>query len=71
MQSGTESSSRAIRLSEKSMPNHVEPVDRIWEKLKHRSEQIDYGTLCCEIMVHGGIIKQIDIIRTKERFRAD
>ncbi len=46
-------------------------ADGIWEKLKHRAEQIDYGSIICEIQVHGGKIRQVDITTVKERMRAD
>lgn len=46
-------------------------VDNIWEKLKRRAEQIEYGSILCEIQVHAGKIKQVDITTIKERMRAD
>jgi hypothetical protein len=46
-------------------------IDNIWEKLKRRAEQVGYGTLICEIQVHQGQIRQVDITTVKERVRAD
>ena len=46
-------------------------ADGILEKLRQRVEQIEYGSLICEIQVHQGRIKQIDITAVKERMRAD
>jgi hypothetical protein len=46
-------------------------ADNIWEKLKLRAEQVGYGTLICEVQVHQGQIRQIDITTVKERMRAD
>ena len=43
----------------------------ILEKLKRRAEQIGYGSLICEIEVHDGQIRQVDITTVKERLRAD
>lgn len=46
-------------------------ADIIWRKLKDRAEQISYGTLVCEMQVHQGRIRQVDITLIKERMRAD
>lgn len=43
----------------------------ILEKLRHRAEQVGFGCLVCEIQVHQGQIKQVDITAIKERMRAD
>jgi hypothetical protein len=43
----------------------------ILEKLKNRAEQVGYGSLICEIQVHQGKIRQVDITMVKERMRAD
>ena len=43
--------------------------DGIWEKLKRRAEQIDYGSIICEMQVHEGKIRQVDITTVKERIR--
>ena len=43
----------------------------ILEKLKKRAEQIGYGSLICEMQVHQGRIRQVDITMVKERMRAD
>jgi hypothetical protein len=43
----------------------------ILEKLKKRAEQIGYGSLICEIQVHQGKVRQVDITMVKERMRAD
>ena len=64
--------SEADRDSKKSnLSNQNKSVDNIWEKLKRRAEQIDYGSLVCEIQVHEGQIRQVDITIVKERVRAD
>lgn len=65
-------SSEQIRNSQKSiLPSQNRSVDNIWEKLKHRAEQVGYGSLVCEIHVHQGEIRQVDITTIKERVRAD
>lgn len=51
--------------------NQNKSVDNIWEKLKRRAEQVGYGTILCEIQVHQGQIRQVDITTVKERVRAD
>jgi len=51
--------------------NQNQSVDNIWEKLKLRAEQVGYGSLLCEIQVHQGEIRQVDITTVKERMRAD
>ena len=64
--------SEARQNSEKTiLPNNNNSVDNIWEKLKHRAEQIDYGSFICEIQVHGGKIRQVDVTAVKDRMRAD
>jgi hypothetical protein len=66
------STSAGIKFSTQSvLQKQFEPVDTIWEKLKCRAEQLDYGSLSCELQVHGGQIRQVDITVVKERFRAD
>jgi hypothetical protein len=58
--------------SEKSiLPSWTKPTNQIWGKLKHRAEQVGYGSLICEIQVHEGQIRQVDITMVKERMRAD
>ena len=62
----------ANQKSDKSvLPNQNKSVNNIWEKLKRRAEQVGYGTLICEIQVHQGQIRQVDITTVKERMRAD
>ncbi len=53
------------------LPSQNNSVDNIWEKLKRRAEQMGYGSLICEIQVHQGQIRQVDITTVKERMRAD
>lgn len=46
-------------------------TDAILDKLKQRVKRVGYGSLICEIHVHQGKIKQVDITTVKERMRAD
>jgi hypothetical protein len=46
-------------------------ADIIWRKLKDRAEQVSFGTLVCEMQVHQGHIRQVEITLIKERMRAD
>jgi len=58
--------------SEESVsPSGNQSVDNIWKKLKRKAEQVGYGSLICEIQVHQGEIRQVDITTVKERMRAD
>ena len=52
------------------LTNH-DKSSTILEKLRHRAEQVGFGCLVCEIQVHQGQIKQVDITAIKERMRAD
>ena len=55
-----------------TVTNHeIDRSDLILGKLKRRAEQIGYGALICEIQIHQGHIKQIEITATRERMRAD
>ncbi len=64
--------SEAERGSKKAiLPNQNKSVDNIWEKLKRRAEQVDYGSFVCEMIVHEGQIRQVDVTSVKERMRAD
>jgi len=72
MNSKKDRTSAAIQFSKQSaLPDHIEPLDTIWEKLERRAAQIDYGSLVCELQVHEGQVRQIDITVVKERIRAD
>ncbi len=63
---------RTVGNSEKAyLTNQQDKSRNILEKLRCRAEQIGYGALTCEIQVHEGQIKQVDIIAVKERMRAD
>ena len=53
------------------LPNQTKPANKIWDKLKHRAEKVGYGSMICEMQVHEGKIKQIDITMVKERVRID
>ena len=44
---------------------------RILEKLRQRAEQIGYGCLVCEVQIHDGQIRQVDVTTAKERMRGD
>lgn len=57
--------------SEKALSAKQDKTSNILEKLRHRAEQIGYGSLICEIQVHEGQIRQVDITTVKERMRAD
>ena len=62
----------AVHHSKQSiLPNHDKSVDNIWEKLKRRAGQLDYGSLLCEVQVHKGQIRQIEVTVIKEKIRAD
>ena len=52
-------------------PGPGDEADIIWRKLKERAEQVSYGTLVCEMQVHQGRIRQVDVTVVKERMRAD
>jgi len=62
---------RTVGNSEKAYLTNQDKSRNILEKLRRRAEQIGYGALTCEIQVHEGQIKQVDIIAVKERMRAD
>ena len=59
----------AIEFSEKAASTNIH--DNIWEKLKCRAQQLGYGSLTCDVQVHGGQIRQIEITVVKEKLRAD
>lgn len=46
-------------------------VNTIWQRLQEKATEIGYGSFTCEMQIHDGIIKQVDITETKERFRID
>ena len=59
-------------LEEKTVSaNQDKYTNGVLEKLKQRAEQVGYGSLICEIQVHQGKIRQVDITMVKERMRAD
>ncbi len=43
----------------------------ILEKLRQRAAAIGYGSLTCELQIHQGQIKQVEITGIKEKLRAD
>jgi len=47
------------------------PSAILLNRLVLRCEEIGYGELTCELKIHDGEIKQIDIVQTKERLRID
>lgn len=53
------------------LTNQDKSVNAIWKKLEDRAEQLGYGSLICEVQVHQGRIRQVDITTVKERMRAD
>ncbi len=57
--------------SETALLANQDKSSNLLEKLRQRAEQIGYGCLVCEIQVHQGQIKQVDITTVKERMRAD
>ena len=62
---------RIAESCDKTLLANEEKSRTILEKLRHRAEQVGYGCLVCEIQVHQGQIKQVDITAIKERMRAD
>lgn len=46
-------------------------VDMIWQHLKDKAAAIRFGVIDCQLTVHDGQIRQLDITQTKERFRVD
>jgi hypothetical protein len=62
---------RTVEGSGKAVSAKQDKTGNILEKLRHRAEQIGYGSLICEIQVHDGQIRQVDITTVKERMRAD
>jgi len=53
------------------LTNQDKSVNTIWKNLERRAEQLGYGSLVCEVQVHQGRIRQVDITTVKERLRAD
>jgi hypothetical protein len=62
---------RTVESADKGLLASHDKSSNILEKLRRRAEQIGYGCLICEIQVHEGQIKQVDITTVKERMRAD
>jgi hypothetical protein len=62
---------RMAESSEQALLANQDKTSTILEKLRHRAEQVGFGSLVCEIQVHQGQIKQVDITAIKERMRAD
>jgi len=62
---------RMAESSEQALLTNHDKSGTILEKLRHRAEQVGFGCLVCEIQVHQGQIKQVDITAIKERMRAD
>ena len=62
---------RRIGDVEKATLTKQDKSSAILEKLRERAEQIGYGSIVCEIQIHDGEIKQVDITTVKERMRAD
>jgi hypothetical protein len=58
-------------LKKKVLTNGDEGKYSLWLKLEAKAEQLQFGVICCEMQVHEGKIKQLDITDTRERFRAD
>lgn len=56
---------------EQALLGNQDKASAILEKLRRRAEQVGYGCLVCEIQVHQGQIRQVDITAIKERMRAD
>lgn len=57
--------------SEKTLTNGQDSSYILWQRLQAKAAEIKYGSFICEMQVHDGIIKQVDITETKERFRID
>lgn len=62
---------RTVGDSEKAFLTNQDKTGNILEKLRRRAEQVGYGSLVCEIQVHEGQIRQVDITTVRERMRAD
>jgi hypothetical protein len=62
---------RTASACEKGILADQDKTSRILEKLRRRAEQIGYGCVICEIQVHDGQIRQVDITTVKERMRGD
>ncbi len=62
---------RTVGNSEKAFLTNQDKTGNILEKLRRRAEQVGYGSLVCEIQVHEGQIRQVDITTVRERMRAD
>ena len=53
------------------VPRPVSDELAILEKLRDRAERVGYGTVVCELQVHQGRIKQVEITAIREKMRAD
>jgi hypothetical protein len=62
---------RTVGESQKAFSKNQDRTGSILEKLRRRAEQVGYGSLVCEIQVHDGQIRQVDITTVTERMRAD
>ncbi len=62
---------RLVENPERALSTNRDKSLRLLDKLRYRAEQIGYGSLICEIQVHEGRIKQVDVTTVKERIRAD
>lgn len=62
---------RTAENSDTALLTDQDKSSNLLEKLRRRAEQVGYGCLVCEIQVHQGQIKQVDITTVKERMRAD
>ncbi len=60
-------------LAAKNLPSSSRDNHRtgILEKLRQRAAEIGYGSLICELQIHQGQIKQVEITGIKEKLRAD
>jgi len=57
----------------KDLTDHKESgnVDMIWQRLKEKATEIKYGSFTCEMHVHDGTIKQVDVTEIKAKFRIE
>jgi hypothetical protein len=55
----------------KVLTNGNQVAYSIWQKVEAKAEKLGYGVICCEITVHDGKVKQLEITGVRERYRVD
>ena len=58
-------------LDKKDLTDHAKSVnvDIIWQRLKNKATEIQYGSLSCVFEIHQGCIFQVDVTQVTERIR--